>query len=139
MPGSLGSFCWRYPHAKQADTRSAPRNGTGRRRATMLRRVLTLFAIGCSALIAAVAISACGGSAGSDSSGKITATSNETSEDAAGVDYESELARLYKGTYEKPQGGPVTPPPGKNIWVISVGQSIETAQAATKATEEAGS
>jgi ribose transport system substrate-binding protein len=52
--------------------------------------------------------------------------------------YERELATLYKGTYEKPSGGPVRPPRGKNVWVISTGQTIEAAINASAAMEEAG-
>jgi ribose transport system substrate-binding protein len=52
--------------------------------------------------------------------------------------YDRELAALYEGTYEKPSGGPVDPPGGKNVWVISTGQSIEAAVNAAAAVEEAG-
>lgn len=52
--------------------------------------------------------------------------------------YERELAALYEGTYEEPSGGPVKPPKGKNVWVISTGQTIEAAVNASAAMEEAG-
>jgi len=60
---------------------------------------------------------------------------------ASGADvakYQRNLDALYKGTYQRPSGGPVTPPTGKNIWVISTGQSIEAAINASAAMEEAG-
>jgi ribose transport system substrate-binding protein len=87
---------------------------------------LTAFAI-----IAASAFAACGGG-GSDDGASGKASSGDVAK------YEGKLAALYKGTYEEPSGGPVTPPKGKNVWVISTGQAIEAAVNAAKAMEEAG-
>lgn len=80
-----------------------------------------------------VALVACGNS-GSGGSG--TAEGTVSSTDLA--KYEKELAKYLTGTYTEPEGVPVKPPPNKDVWVISTGQSIETAQNASKAMEEAG-
>jgi ribose transport system substrate-binding protein len=80
--------------------------------------------------LAATVLAACGGGEGEG-----------TNERASGADvarYERELQALYKGTYQEPSGGSVKPPKGKNIWVISTGQSIEAAINASAAMEEAG-
>ncbi len=79
----------------------------------------------------ALGLAACGsGGDGGEVGGK--ASSSDVAR------YERELAALYKGTYEEPSGGPVRPPKGKNVWVISTGQTIEAAVNASKAMEEAG-
>ncbi len=80
--------------------------------------------------IAALALAACG----SDDDGG----SDEKASSGDVAKYQQQLDALYKGTYQSPSGGPVDPPPGKNIWIISTGQEIETAQNASKAMEEAG-
>lgn len=80
--------------------------------------------------IATLVLAACGSS---DNGG--------TDEKASSSDvakYQQQLDALYKGTYQAPSGGPVDPPKGKNIWIISTGQEIETAQNASAAMEEAG-
>lgn len=80
--------------------------------------------------LAATGLAACGGEEGGG-----------TDEKASGADvarYQRELQALYQGTYQQPSGGPVNPPQGKNIWVISTGQSIEAAINASAAMEEAG-
>jgi ribose transport system substrate-binding protein len=81
-------------------------------------------------VLAALVLAACGDS---DSGG--------SSEKASGSDvasYEKQLDEVYEGTYRAPSGGPVEPPPGKNVWIISTGQEIETAQNAAAAMEDAG-
>lgn len=83
---------------------------------------------------AAIALAACGG--GSDGGGNGGSDQKPSGSDVA--QYERELAALYEGTYEEPSGGPVKPPQGKNVWVISTGQTIEAAVNASKAMEEAG-
>jgi ribose transport system substrate-binding protein len=84
-------------------------------------------------VIAAIALTACGsGSEGGGYGGSGQASSSDVAK------YERELVALYKGTYEEPSGGPVKPPKGKNVWVISTGQTIEAAVNASKAMEEAG-
>lgn len=92
-----------------------------------MRRGVILAIVG---LVSALALAACGDDGGG-SSGEAAAE-----EDVA--QYDEQLAALYEGTYEAPSGGPVEPPPDKNIWVISTGQEIETAQAASSAMEDAG-
>ncbi|HEX5714431.1 MAG TPA: substrate-binding domain-containing protein [Solirubrobacterales bacterium] len=94
---------------------------------TEVRRALALGAL---MVLAALALAACGG----DSDGGTT--QQASSGDVA--KYERQLDALYKGTYEEPSGGPVTPPPDKKVWVISTGQTIETAVNAAQAMEEAG-
>lgn len=81
------------------------------------------------AAIAAATLAACGGSDGG---------TDEKANSADIARYERELQALYEGTYQKPSGGPVEPPKGKNIWVISTGQTIEAAINAAAAMEEAG-
>lgn len=89
------------------------------------------LAMGALAVFAATALAACGDDGdGGEATGK-----------ASGSDvakYERELQALYEGTYQEPSGGPVTPPKGKNVWVISTGQAIEAAVNASKGMEEAG-
>lgn len=80
--------------------------------------------------VAAMALAACGDDGSGGAGGKAS------SADVAR--YDRELKALYKGTYEEPSGGPVKPPEGKNIWVISTGQTIEAAINASAAIEEAG-
>lgn len=86
-------------------------------------------------ILAALCLAACGSS--SSGTGSASSSSGSVSESDL-KRYESELEKLYKGTYTKPVGGPVKPPPGKDVWVVSTGQSIETAQDASKGMEEAG-
>lgn len=87
--------------------------------------------LGLTALVALTALAACGSSEGGGGSDE-QASSGDVAK------YQRQLDALYKGTYEAPSGGPVDPPPGKNVWIISTGQEIETAQNAVKAMEEAG-
>jgi ribose transport system substrate-binding protein len=83
------------------------------------------------AVVSAAGLVACGGSGdGADANGK--ASSGDVAR------YERELEALYEGTYEEPSGGPVKPPKGKNVWVISTGQAIEAAVNASAGMEEAG-
>jgi ribose transport system substrate-binding protein len=94
------------------------------------RQVRRLAGLAGAAILAALLLAACGDS---DSGG--------SDEKASGSDvakYEKQLDEVYEGTYEEPSGGPVDPPPGKNVWIISTGQEIETAQNASTAMEEAG-
>jgi ribose transport system substrate-binding protein len=80
--------------------------------------------------VAALVLAACGSSEDGGSGEK--ASSGDVAK------YQRQLDALYKGTYEAPSGGPVDPPEGKNVWIISTGQEIETAQNASAAMEEAG-
>jgi ribose transport system substrate-binding protein len=81
-------------------------------------------------VLAALTLAACGDSGNSGSDEK--ASSGDVAK------YQQQLDALYKGTYVAPSGGPVDPPKGKNVWIISTGQEIETAQNASAAMEEAG-
>jgi ribose transport system substrate-binding protein len=92
------------------------------------RRRLGLVAV---AAVATTALAACGGGGGDRDA-------NARASDSDVARYERELAALYRGTYEAPSGGPVTPPRGKNVWVISTGQTIEAAVNASAGMEEAG-
>lgn len=95
-------------------------------------------------VVAGLGLAACGGggsSSGTSSSASSVGSTEPSSAESGGSDlarYEEELATVVKGTFVPPQGGPVKPPSGKNIWVISTGQSIETSQNASAAMEEAG-
>jgi ribose transport system substrate-binding protein len=94
------------------------------------KQVKRLAGIAGLSVLAALVLAACGSS-----------DSGSSSEKASGSDvasYEKQLDEVYEGTYEKPSGGPVSPPQGKNVWVISTGQEIETAQNAASAMEAAG-
>src|SRR5262245_50414980 len=86
-----------------------------------------------------VLVSACGSSSsgGSTTSGGSTSAAAGESGGAGSAKYEQLLARLWKGNYTLPEGPDIKPPSGKNVWVISLGQSIETAQNASRAMEEA--
>ncbi|MBS1843024.1 MAG: substrate-binding domain-containing protein [Actinobacteria bacterium] len=88
-------------------------------------------------LLAALVLAGCGGSSGGGSSSSTESAAGGVSK-ADLAKYEQELAKLWKGTYTEPQGPAFKPPSGKNVWVISTGQSIETAQNASAAMEEAG-
>jgi ribose transport system substrate-binding protein len=94
------------------------------------KQVKRLAGLAGAAVLVALGLSACGSS---DSGG--------SDEKASGSDvakYEKQLDAVYEGTYEPPSGGPVDPPKGKNVWIISTGQEIETAQNASAAMEDAG-
>ncbi len=96
-----------------------------------VRRGMGLVAV---AAFAAMAFAACGDGDGGGYGG--AANGKPSSDDVAA--YERELEVLYEGTYEEPSGGSVRPPGGKNVWVISTGQTIEAAINASAAMEEAG-
>ncbi|MBS1884933.1 MAG: sugar ABC transporter substrate-binding protein [Actinobacteria bacterium] len=82
-------------------------------------------------LIAAILVSGCGSSSDSGS-----AEGSVSKSDLA--KYEGELTPLLKGTSTKPVGGPVETTPGKNVWLISVGQSSQASVTTTKKMEEIG-
>ncbi len=94
---------------------------------TELRRLVGLVG---PVVLVAITLAACGDDGDDGPDAKASA--------AAVAKYERGLAKLYEGTYEEPSGGPVAPPPGKNVWVISTGQSIEAAVNAAAAMQEAG-
>jgi ribose transport system substrate-binding protein len=96
-------------------------------RAAKVKRLAGLVGL---TILTALVLAACGSS---DKGG-----SDEKASSGDVAKYQQQLDALYKGTYEAPSGGPVKPPPGKNIWIISTGQEIETAQNASAAMEEAG-
>ncbi|WP_259314065.1 sugar ABC transporter substrate-binding protein [Capillimicrobium parvum] len=81
-----------------------------------------------------------GGSSGTSATAPAsTATTTTAGSDASGAsEFQTALDKYYKGTYTEPAGDPVKPPGGKNVWVVSVGQNIETSQNAAAAMKEAG-
>lgn len=79
--------------------------------------------------LAAIALAACGDDESSDTTG--------AGGTGASVDYQAELEKLYKGTFTEPVGDPIKPETGENVWVISVGQDIETSVQATEGMEDA--
>ena len=95
-----------------------------------MRAEVRVLVLGGLAVLAALALTACGG--GEDGGAAEQASSGDVARS------ERQLQALYEGTYEEPSGGPVTPPPGKKVWVISTGQTIETAVNAAAAMEAAG-
>lgn len=83
-------------------------------------------------LVCALVLSACGSSDSTSGGG-----GSVSEEDLA--KYDATLEDWYKGTHRLPTGEVNSDvPSGKNIWVISTGQSIETSQEAAKAMQEAG-
>lgn len=83
-------------------------------------------------LVCALVFTACGSSSDSTSSGGSVSESDLAK-------YQATLDDWYKGTHTLPTGEVKSDvPTGKNVWVISTGQSIETAQEASKAMQEAG-
>lgn len=107
----------------------------------MRPRGTTLRAAAVGALIAAssITLAACGGNSKSDSSSSSTgATSTTVAANGDAASYRTTLDKWYKGTFKEPTGPAVQPAKGKNIWVISTGQSIETSQNASKGMQEAG-
>jgi len=89
-------------------------------------------ATGVVAAVAALTLVACGDGGGGDDGASGKASSSDVAK------YDRELQALYEGTYREPSGAPVTPPKGKNVWVISTGQAIEAAVNVTAGMEEAG-
>jgi ribose transport system substrate-binding protein len=90
-------------------------------------RVAAIMSVG---LIVALLGAGCG------SSGKGSATA--TSAGSGNVSkYQQQLDAVYKGDFEPPSGGPVTPAKNKKVWLVSVGQNIETAQNLTAGLKEA--
>jgi ribose transport system substrate-binding protein len=88
------------------------------------------------ALVALAALAGCGsdsdsgsssgGSGGSDSAGTSTSASSAT------------LDALYKGTYESPPTSGPAPARGRDVWLISCGQSLSICAAAMSGAQEAG-
>ena len=89
-----------------------------------------LIVIAALAVLATLVLAACG----SDDGGG----TDETAKSADVADYEQALDALYEGDFEPPSGPPVNPPKGKDIWLVTTGQNIETSQNITAAIEEAG-
>jgi ribose transport system substrate-binding protein len=89
-----------------------------------------LAAVAALAVLAMLVLAACGES---DSSG-----GGDNAGDEAVAGYQQRLEKLYESTYTKPTGPAVKAAPDKNVWVVSVGQNIETAQRASGAMEAAG-
>lgn len=88
-------------------------------------------------VVASFAITACGGDDDDDGGGG-NAGGSEASE-ADLERYQETLDKWYKGTHRLPSGDiSKDAPSGKNVWVISVGQSIETSQENAKGIQAAG-
>jgi ribose transport system substrate-binding protein len=84
-----------------------------------------------------VALTAFGcGSSGSDGGGS---TSASTAQGANGelAYFDAQLATLFKGTHEPPPSTAPKPEPGKNVWLISCGQSASTCAYVMDAAQEA--
>lgn len=97
----------------------------------MRTRIGRRAALGAVAALAALALAGCG-DGGNDGAANGKASSGDIAK------YDRQLEALYEGSYREPSGGPVTPPKGKNVWVISTGQAIEAAVNLTAGIEEAG-
>lgn len=98
----------------------------------MRTRMGQRVALSALAAFAAMTLAACGDGGNEDGGASGKASSSDVAK------YDRELQALYKGTYQEPSGGPVSPPKGKNIWVISTGQAIEAAVNVSAGIEEAG-
>jgi ribose transport system substrate-binding protein len=112
--------------------------------ATHSRRVFACIAA--LMILLGLIIAGCGSSSSSSSSGSSSSGSEGEAETTSGggeaggsnsAEYEQMLARLWKGSYKAPEGPKISPPTGKDVWVISVAQSIESAQNASRAMSEA--
>lgn len=92
------------------------------------------------AALALAVTSACGSSAGSSSTSATTGSSSSAGGDAAASlkFAEEQLASLYQGTYVAPEGEAITPPTGKKVWAISVGQDALSPVNATQGLVDAG-
>src|SRR3954451_11911958 len=73
----------------------------------------------------------------SSSSGGVTPTGNESSAPASGTPSDPQLAKVYKGTLSSPDTASRPGAKGKNIWIISGGQSSESSKVPVDAAEEA--
>jgi ribose transport system substrate-binding protein len=85
--------------------------------------VRPLLVLSVTVVVAAAVLAGCGGGGSSSStSAGSSASSGETSSFVGEAD--TQLAKLYKGTYELPEGPSPMPPAGtKNMWAISIGQA----------------
>ena len=95
------------------------------------RRTATLLSI---ALTGALVIAGCSSNASKTESGSTptgTATNSGTSGAANTSSANAALAALYKGTSTSPVTTAPKPTPGKKIWIISSGQSLDVAAQAT--------
>lgn len=81
-------------------------------------------------------IAACGGSSSSSTTSSPTGAA---SSGASGVlaKANAEVDKLYKGTYVLPEGAAPTPAKAKNMWIISPGQTAQSAFQATTAFDTA--
>lgn len=95
------------------------------------RGVLPLIAV---VAIAAVALAGCGSSG---SSGDSSSTAGSSSSSAAVAQAKKEVARYYKGTWQNPPAKSPPPARGKNVWVISCGQSAESCAAPIRGVTDA--
>jgi ribose transport system substrate-binding protein len=91
------------------------------------------LALALMALVLTVAVAGCGGDDNDD--GGSTGGTDTAAEPAA--DTSAEVEALYEGTYEPPPTEAPKPEPGKNIWLISCGQSISSCAIAINGAKEA--
>lgn len=97
------------------------------------KSITSLAVLLVSLITVSLGLVACGSSDSTQTGG----TSGKETNRSEAIDYHKQLEQAYEGTYELPTGGPVNPPKGKNIWVVSVGQSVEATQIDTAAMREA--
>jgi ribose transport system substrate-binding protein len=103
-------------------------------RAANHSRPRRLFAGLLCACLALSGLTACGSDSGkSGSSAGAATTGGDSSVSAA----KAQLDKLYKGTYQAPPADGAKPEQGKKFWVVSVGQSLTSAAAASKAIKDA--
>lgn len=90
----------------------------------------------CAALALTVLVAGCGGAggnAGSESSGAATVGSAAEGD----FDAKSNVEALFAGTFTQPPSDSPAPASGKNVWLISLDQSLPAAAAPARAAEEA--
>src|SRR3954447_5076762 len=73
----------------------------------------------------------------SSSDGGVTATGNESGAPSSSTPTDPQLARVYQGTLSSPDTSSRPAAKGKNIWIISGGQSSESSSVPVNAAEEA--
>jgi ribose transport system substrate-binding protein len=101
-----------------------------------MRSARTLTAIAGAGLV--LALGGCG--SGDEETASGAAAGGATSEQAGGGErayFEQGLETLYKGTHEAPPTESPKPAPGRNVWLISCGESAATCATVMQAAKEA--
>lgn len=106
----------------------------------MFRGKLWIVAVAALALVAVLALSACGDSSDDTSSGATTSSGEETSAEAGGSSLgaaEEQLEEAYSARYTEPPSKSSPAATGKNVWFISPGNASPNSAAFYAAAKEA--